>query len=57
MLDSVIGPVEIEYILDLLLAMALGLAVGAERELRGKDAGISTHTEGAISAGVLPLFD
>ena len=39
-----IGPVEIEFTLDLLLAMALGIAVGAERESRGKDAGISTHT-------------
>jgi len=44
MLDSIIGPVEIEYILDLLLAMALSFAIGAERESRGKDAGISTHT-------------
>ena len=44
MLDSIIGPVEIEYTLDLLLAMALGFAIGAERESRGKDAGISTHT-------------
>jgi putative Mg2+ transporter-C (MgtC) family protein len=44
MLNAIIGPVEIEYILDLLLAMALGFAVGAERESRGKDAGISTHT-------------
>jgi len=44
MLDSIIGPVEIQYIFDLLLAMALGFALGAERELRGKDAGISTHT-------------
>jgi len=44
MLHSLIGPVEIDYGLDLLLAMALGFALGAERELRGKDAGISTHT-------------
>jgi putative Mg2+ transporter-C (MgtC) family protein len=44
MLDSIIGPVEIEFAIDLLLAMALGFAVGAERESRGKDAGISTHT-------------
>lgn len=44
MLDSIIGPVEIKFILDLLLAMGLGFAVGAERESRGKDAGISTHT-------------
>jgi putative Mg2+ transporter-C (MgtC) family protein len=44
MLDSIIGTVEIEFTIDLLLAMALGFAVGAERESRGKDAGISTHT-------------
>jgi putative Mg2+ transporter-C (MgtC) family protein len=44
MLHSVIDPVAIDYSLDLLLAMALGFAVGAERESRGKDAGISTHT-------------
>jgi putative Mg2+ transporter-C (MgtC) family protein len=44
MLDSIISPVEIEYTLDLLLAIALGFAIGVERESRGKDAGISTHT-------------
>jgi putative Mg2+ transporter-C (MgtC) family protein len=43
-MDSIIGPIEIEYTLDLLLAMALGFVIGAEREMRGKDAGISTHT-------------
>ncbi len=44
MLETIIGPTEIEFTKDLALAMALGLAVGAERESRGKDAGISTHT-------------
>lgn len=44
MLNSIVGPVEIEYILDLSLALALGFAIGAERKSRGKDAGISTHT-------------
>ena len=39
-----ISPIEIEFVLDLLLAMALGFAIGAERESRGKDAGISTHS-------------
>ena len=43
-LNSLISPVEIEFILDLLLAVALGFAIGAERESRGKDAGISTHS-------------
>lgn len=44
MLETFIGPTETEFMLDLLLAMALGFALGAERESRGKDAGISTHT-------------
>ena len=36
MLDAIIGPVEIEYMLDLSLAVALGFAVGAEREIRAE---------------------
>ncbi len=42
--QAFIGPTEIELVLDLLLAIALGFAIGAERESRGKDAGISTHS-------------
>ncbi len=42
--QAFIGPTEIEFVLDLLLAIALGFAIGAERESRGKDAGISTHS-------------
>jgi putative Mg2+ transporter-C (MgtC) family protein len=44
MLDSFVSPVELAFIVDLLLAVALGFAIGAERESRGKDAGISTHS-------------
>jgi len=43
-LEYFISPIEINFIYDLLLSMALGFAIGAERESRGKDAGISTHT-------------
>jgi putative Mg2+ transporter-C (MgtC) family protein len=43
-LIAVIDPVTIEFTVDLLLAVAIGFLIGAERELRGKDAGISTHT-------------
>ena len=43
-ISDIIGPVEIAFILDLLLAIALGFGIGAERESRGKDAGISTHS-------------
>lgn len=32
------------FIIDLVVAVALGVLIGGERELRGKDAGISTHS-------------
>ncbi len=38
-----IDPLTIAFTLDLLLAVGLGFLIGAERELRNKDAGISTH--------------
>jgi len=56
MLDAIIGPVEIEYMLDLSLAVALGFAIGAERESRGKDAGISTHTLVIVGAMLFTLM-
>ncbi len=34
---------EISLIIDLILSMIAGFIIGAERESRGKDAGISTH--------------
>ena len=43
-IESIITPTEIEFLIDLVLAVFLGFIIGAERELRGKDAGISTHT-------------
>ena len=42
--NSFIGPNEINFLIDLGLSMAVGFAIGLERESRGKDAGISTHT-------------
>jgi putative Mg2+ transporter-C (MgtC) family protein len=35
---------EINLIIDLRLSLLAGFIIGAERESRGKDAGISTHT-------------
>lgn len=37
-------PATTEFIIDLGIGISLGVLIGAERELRGKDAGISTHT-------------
>ena len=55
-LNSLISPVEIEFILDLLLAVALGFAIGAERESRGKDAGISTHSLVIVGAMIFTFM-
>ena len=38
-----VDPLTIMFAIDLALAIALGFIIGAERELRNKDAGISTH--------------
>lgn len=37
------GPLEAQFVIALALAILLGYVIGAEREMRGKDAGISTH--------------
>lgn len=37
------GPLEIEFLIAMAFSVAVGFFIGAERELRGKDAGISTH--------------
>jgi putative Mg2+ transporter-C (MgtC) family protein len=39
-----IGSNEIQLIIDLVLSLITGFIIGAERESRDKDAGISTHT-------------
>jgi len=32
------------FLVDLVIAVVIGFVIGAERESRGKDAGVSTHT-------------
>lgn len=44
MFDSFIGARELEFLFDLLLALIAGFMIGAERENKGKPAGISTQT-------------
>lgn len=39
-----VDPLTIVFLANLILSIFLGSVIGAERELRGKDAGISTHT-------------
>lgn len=43
-LTASLDPLTVAFTVDLFLAVTLGFLIGAERELRNKDAGISTHT-------------
>lgn len=44
MVSQIIGQNEINLVMDMALSLIAGFIIGAEREARGKDAGISTHT-------------
>ncbi len=44
MFEDLIGQMEIVFLFNLLLCSVAGFLIGLERESRGKDAGISTHT-------------
>lgn len=44
MMGSFMGATEYQFLISLAIAIVLGFVIGAERESRGKDAGISTHT-------------
>jgi len=40
---ALFGPLELAFAIGLAIAIVIGYLMGGERELRGKDAGISTH--------------
>lgn len=50
MMTNFLGQNEINLLVDLCLSLIAGFIIGAERESRGKDAGISTHTMVIIGA-------
>ncbi len=50
-----IEPTTVTFVIDLIIAVILGTMIGIEREARGKDAGISTHTF-VISGAMLFTF-
>ena len=51
-----ISEVEIRFLVALLCCLVAGFVIGAERESRGKDAGISTHTLVITGAMLFTLF-
>lgn len=44
MMEIILANNELTFIFNLALSLLVGFAIGIERESRGKDAGISTHT-------------
>ena len=44
---------ELEYLLGVVIALALGFAIGFERKLRSKEAGIRTHTIVCVGAALM----
>lgn len=55
-MDGIFGAREIEFAIDLGLALFCGMIVGLERELRGKPAGISTQTLVITGAMMFAFF-
>lgn len=50
MQNQLLNSNEVNLVLDLMLSLLAGFIIGAERESRGKDAGISTHTMVIVGA-------
>ena len=50
------GPLETAFAIDLALCLVSGLVIGVERELRNKDAGISTYVLVITGAMVFTFF-
>ena len=55
-MDALIGPLEQQFLLIIALSIVIGLLIGVERELRGKDAGISTHILVIAGAALFALL-
>jgi putative Mg2+ transporter-C (MgtC) family protein len=55
-LPAIASALELEVLLRLLTAVLLGAAVGMERELHGKQAGLRTHTLICLGAALLTVM-
>lgn len=44
MIESIFTHTELHFVFNLMVSILAGFAIGIERESRGKDAGVSTHT-------------
>jgi putative Mg2+ transporter-C (MgtC) family protein len=56
MLENLIKPIELTFLLGFLLSIVAGVLIGIERESRHKEAGISTHTLVIIGAMVFTFL-
>lgn len=55
-MEAFLGPLEMRFLLTVALAIIIGAVIGIERELRGKDAGISTHILVIAGSGLFSLL-
>lgn len=49
------GPLELRFAVAMAWAIVIGYIIGAEREMRGKDAGVSTHILVIVGAMIFTL--
>lgn len=55
-MELLFGPLELQLLIILALSIVIGFVIGAERESRRKDAGISTHILVIAGSGVFTLI-
>lgn len=56
MFENFIGPRELEFIVKIAFALVCGVAIGLERELRNKPAGISTQSLVIVGAAMFAFM-
>lgn len=55
-METLIGPIEIQFLSAITLSLFIGVIIGIERELRNKDAGISTHVLVIMGSALFTLL-
>ncbi|HZX20368.1 MAG TPA: MgtC/SapB family protein [archaeon] len=56
MLENFLQPIEITFLVNVVLCIIIGFFIGAERESRGKDAGIHIHTMVIVGSMLFTLL-
>ena len=56
MFENFVTQFELEFLIKLVICLVAGIAIGAERESRGKDAGISTNSLVILGAALFTML-